>query len=115
MKKKLIGIGVVALALALILTLAPACGNGDEEKTPTPGPGTTPTPGVTPTPTGEVKTLKIGFIGPLSGCIVPVHALGPMHPRPEVYRLHALLTVHARKVKTRSVTTRSRFAGSDIS
>jgi branched-chain amino acid transport system substrate-binding protein len=51
----------------LILTLAPACGNGDEEATPTPGPGVTPTPGVPPTPTGEVKTLKIGFIGPLSG------------------------------------------------
>jgi len=59
--KKLIGIGAVALVLALLLTLAPACGNGDEE----------PTPGVTPTPTPEAKTLKMGFIGPLSGFGAP--------------------------------------------
>jgi len=57
----------VVLGLALLLTLAPACGNGDEEATPTPGSGATPTPGVTPTPTGEFKTLKIGFLMPLSG------------------------------------------------
>jgi len=67
MEKKLISIGAVVLILALILTLAPACGNGEEEKTPTPGPGRTPTPGVTPTPTGEIKTLKIGLMAPLSG------------------------------------------------
>jgi len=67
MKRTLISIGVVALALALLLTLAPGCGNGDGDVTPTPVPGTTPTPGVTPTPTGEVKTVKIGFLMPLSG------------------------------------------------
>jgi len=67
MKKKLISIGALMLVLALILTLMPSCGNGDEKATPTPGPGYTPTPGVTPTPTGEVKTIKIGAIAPLSG------------------------------------------------
>jgi len=71
MKKKLISIGALMLVLALILTLVPSCGNGDEEATPTPGPGFTPTPGVTPTPTGEVKTLKIGIIEPLSGAAAP--------------------------------------------
>jgi len=45
MKRRLIGIGAAVLALALLLTLAPACGNGG----------------------GEVKTLKMGFMGPLSG------------------------------------------------
>ncbi len=67
MKKKLISIGAIVLVLALLLTMAPSCGNGDEKPTPTPGPGVTPTPGITPTPTGEVKTLKIGFIAALSG------------------------------------------------
>ena len=45
MKKMLFSIGAAVLALALLLTLAPACGNGG----------------------GEVKTLKMGFMGPLSG------------------------------------------------
>ena len=67
MKRKIVAIGAVLLVLALLLTLAPACGNGDEEVTPTPKPGITPTPGVTPTPTGEVKTLKMGLLAPLSG------------------------------------------------
>jgi len=44
-KKKLFSIGAAVLVLALLLTLTPACGNGG----------------------GEVKTLKVGFIGPLSG------------------------------------------------
>ena len=48
MKRKLVGIGVIALVLALLLTLAPSCGNGDE---------------------GEVKTLKMGLIIPLSGTL----------------------------------------------
>jgi branched-chain amino acid transport system substrate-binding protein len=79
MKKKLIGIGALVLVLALLLTLVPACGNGDEEPTPvgrTPTPGVTPQPGVTPTPTGEVKTLKIGLVFPLSG---PAAAYGIDH------------------------------------
>ncbi len=50
MKKKLITISAVALVLALLLTLAPACGNGDE---------------------GEIKTLKIGLVFPLSGPAAP--------------------------------------------
>lgn len=77
MKKKLISLGAIVLVMALLLTLAPSCGNGDEEKTPTPGPGITPTPGGTPTPgvtpTPTTETLKIGFLGPLSG---PAAAFG---------------------------------------
>ena len=49
MKRRLIGIGAVVLVLALLLTLAPACGNGG----------------------GEVKTLKIGVLLPLSGPVAP--------------------------------------------
>jgi len=47
-KKKLIGVGAVVLVLALLLTLAPSCG----EK-------------------GEVKTLKMGLVMPLSGAGAP--------------------------------------------
>jgi len=49
MKRKLIGIGAVMLVLALLLTLAPACG---KEK-------------------GELKTLKMGLLTPLSGPASP--------------------------------------------
>jgi len=49
MRKKLISIGAVVLVLALLLTLAPSCGKKE----------------------GEVKTLKVGFIGPLSGLAAP--------------------------------------------
>jgi branched-chain amino acid transport system substrate-binding protein len=50
MKRKLIGISAVIMALAMLVTLAPACGNGEE---------------------GEVKTLKIGILQPLSGPAAP--------------------------------------------
>ncbi|MFC2039414.1 ABC transporter substrate-binding protein [Chloroflexota bacterium] len=50
MRKKLISVGAVVLVLALLLTVAPGCGG-------------------TSTPT---KTLKIGFLGPLSGPAAPV-------------------------------------------
>jgi len=49
MKKKLISIGAVVLVLALLLALAPSCGKEE----------------------AEVKTLKIGFLGPLSGPASP--------------------------------------------
>jgi len=45
MTKKLITSGVVVLVLALLVTLAPSCGKKE----------------------GEIKTLKIGFLGALSG------------------------------------------------
>jgi len=45
MKKKLIGVSAVVLVLALLVTLAPSCGGGG----------------------GEVKTLKMGILQPLSG------------------------------------------------
>jgi len=54
MKRKLISIGAVVIVLALLLTLAPSCG---KEK-------------------GEVKTLKIGFMGALSG---PAASWGTQH------------------------------------
>ena len=49
MKVKLISIGAVVLVLALLLTLAPSCGKEE----------------------GEIKTLKIGFLAPLSGAAAP--------------------------------------------
>jgi len=49
MKKKLISIGVVVLVLALLVTLAPSCGKKE----------------------GEVKTLKIAVLTPLSGPAAP--------------------------------------------
>jgi len=58
MKAKLISVSAVVLVLALLLTLAAACGKGEE---------------------GAVKTLKMGFLGPLSGPAAPwgtSHELG---------------------------------------
>jgi branched-chain amino acid transport system substrate-binding protein len=51
MKRKLIGIGMLLMVLALLFTLAPACGDDEDE--------------------GEVRTLKIGFMGALSGPAAP--------------------------------------------
>ena len=57
MIRKLISLGILAVTLTLVLALMPACGGGGGEE-------------------GEVKTLKIGLIAPLSG---PAAAWGTSH------------------------------------